>query len=216
MGSESRCSPAQLSQRLISHLGTSKQIGTLTEWQRAAALRRTWWFTTETSELLLVPYDLSELCLTRRLWGFSGQRLYRTLSKHIGRQPRELGGFWKLIAMLSGTCENQVVPIFITNVWAYPCRQKAYRLIQSNFCGKEGMPPAPSCYLSRVSFVLNFHTFRIFKAFSKTSFQPSETGLMYRNWTRWVWHFCLKIIKRDPDLKSMTTGPTTVTLHCKT
>lgn len=67
IGAESCHSSPQLSQHLISHLGRSKQLGRLTEWQKAAALKRTWWFTTELSELLVMLYDLSEFCLTQRL-----------------------------------------------------------------------------------------------------------------------------------------------------
>lgn len=69
-GAESCCSLVWLSQHLISHLGASKHLGALKERKNPAALRRTCEFTAETSELLAMQYDLSEVCLTPRLRGF--------------------------------------------------------------------------------------------------------------------------------------------------
>lgn len=44
----------------------TKQLQALTE-QQKAAFRRRWWFT-ETSELQFMLYNLSEFCLTQRLY----------------------------------------------------------------------------------------------------------------------------------------------------
>lgn len=128
LGSESHCSPElDLSQHLISYLGTSKQLGRLTSGQKAAALERTWWFTTEMSELLVMFHDLPEFCLTQRLWGFLGAKYFLD-SLQNQWQLRQLRIFWKLIFVLLEVWEKQVV----ANLWAYKCGVRASRLIELN------------------------------------------------------------------------------------
>lgn len=131
LGSESRCSPEfDFSQHLISYLGTSKQLRRLISWQKTAALERTWWFTTETSELLVMLHDLPEFCLTQRLWGFWAKYFLDSLQNRW--QWRQLHVFWKLIFVLLETWDKQVVPILAANLWAYTHGVKASRLTELN------------------------------------------------------------------------------------